>query len=191
MILHVLLLFPLLQAQSPFWETKQPSDWTSAEVDQLITDSPWATSEGAHVYFASAKPMREAEALYRRRMERKPGPEAVPIDTEYEEFMRERGDRHIVIAVRIPDLNLYADAREAKQVEKDSQIRVGKRKVKPAGLFPPTPSDPYLRLIFPREIDPSAKNIRVELYIPGAEGKPWREFDFELRRMVYRGKTEY
>jgi hypothetical protein len=190
MILHAFYPLFLLQAQ-PFWDIKEPGAWSSAELEQILTDSPWATSEGAHVYFASAKPIREAEALYRQRKERKLGPEAVPADTEYEEFLRERGDRHIVIAVKIPDLALYSDARESKQVEKDSQIRIGKRKIKPVGLFPPTPSDPYLRLIFPRQIDPAAKSLRIELYIPGAEGKPWRDFDFELTRMVYRGRREY
>jgi hypothetical protein len=191
MLMHAALLLSLMQAQVPFWETKPAAEWTSAEVERLLTDSPWATNEGAHVYFASAKPVREAEALFKKRLARQLGPEAVPVDTEYEDFMRERGDRHIVVAVRVPDLNMYAEAREAKQVEKDSQIRIGKRKLKLAGLFPPTPSDPYLRLIFPRDVDPAAKSMRLELYIPGADGKPWRSFDFQISAMTYRGKIEY
>lgn len=33
---------PATAASGPFWNTKEPSEWSEAEVDTLITSSPWA-----------------------------------------------------------------------------------------------------------------------------------------------------
>jgi hypothetical protein len=40
-------LRPVRAAAKPFWEEKDPKDWTSAEVEQMLTQSPWATP--AHI----------------------------------------------------------------------------------------------------------------------------------------------
>src|SRR5271167_4461190 len=37
----------LYGANSEFWNKKEPAEWTSAEIDQLISKSPWARQVGA------------------------------------------------------------------------------------------------------------------------------------------------
>jgi hypothetical protein len=45
--------FPALLAgaSKPFWEERDPKDWTAAEVEEMLTHSPWATA--AHISFFS------------------------------------------------------------------------------------------------------------------------------------------
>jgi hypothetical protein len=40
---------PLRAAGKPFWEERDPKDWTPAEVEEMLTHSPWATA--AHISF--------------------------------------------------------------------------------------------------------------------------------------------
>src|SRR5579872_6500745 len=37
----------LYGSNSDFWNKKEPAEWTSAEVDQMITKSPWAKETNA------------------------------------------------------------------------------------------------------------------------------------------------
>jgi hypothetical protein len=55
------------------------------------------------------------------------------------------------------------------------------------GHFPPTPSDPVLRLVFPREVQASDKRIVFRLYLPGLDF-PDREVEFAVKDLIYHGK---
>jgi hypothetical protein len=56
------------------------------------------------------------------------------------------------------------------------------------GHFPPTASDPVLRLVFPRVLPPSGR-IQFELYLPLAS-EPYRGVEFRLNELSYRGAPE-
>jgi hypothetical protein len=57
------------------------------------------------------------------------------------------------------------------------------------GHFPPTPSDPVLRLIFPREVRPGDKTVTIRFSLPGIDF-PDREVEFQVKELMYRGKLE-
>src|ERR1017187_11017459 len=69
-IMHLVCAWLALLA-SPFWETKAPSEWTDAQIELLLHDSPWAEmaepAPAVQVYLATARPLREAEAELARR----------------------------------------------------------------------------------------------------------------------------
>jgi len=180
-IMHAIALWLVLMA-APFWESKAPRDWTDDELQQLLTDSPWAqTIDGVALFLASARPLREAEREMARRTK--------TADPEFADFMEQDQGKHIVLAIACRNLNALADAAEAKRMEEESILKVGKKKHKITGHFPPTPSDPYLRLIFPREIGPNDKSLVFELYIPGAS-LTYRMVEFRLKELGYRGAPE-
>jgi len=182
-----LLLLALMAA--PFWDTKPPSEWSPQELNDLMTDSPWARDSGTQIYLASARPMREAE----RRLgiaQPQPSPNGeIQDDSDYLEFLRENPGKYIIVAIRLPNPTALADAEETRLMEDKCVLKVGRKKYKLTGHFPPTPSDPYLRLIYPRVVDPSAKRFSLELYLPSVSG-PFRIVDFDLKEMVYKGILE-
>jgi hypothetical protein len=174
-----------------FWETKPPQVWDEEELLQIFTDSPWAQSVPLRdypeitIYLASAKPMRDAEAERRRR-------KAIPEDDalrEYKSYLEENQDKIIVVAVRIDNKLALLDAAESRMMEDQSFLRVGKKKYKIQGHFPPSDKDPMLRLIFPRVVRGTDKELNLELYIPGIVG-PYRQAAFPLKALVYQGKPE-
>jgi hypothetical protein len=55
------------------------------------------------------------------------------------------------------------------------------------GHFPPTATDPVLRLVFPREVEASDKAVVFRLYLPGVEF-PDREVQFRINELMYHGK---
>src|SRR5207249_2032911 len=123
---------------------------------------PWAraaTAEGVlrvagvRTFLASALPIREALAEAGRRGVIAQSPEA----EEFHEFLKQQGGESIVLAVSFPDINQLADGKEEKRMEEESILKVGRKKYKMKGHFPPTPSDPYLRLVFPRAVGPADK----------------------------------
>jgi hypothetical protein len=57
------------------------------------------------------------------------------------------------------------------------------------GHFPPSPSDPVLRLVFPREVQPTDKSVLFRLYLPGISF-PEREVEFRTKDLMYHGKLE-
>jgi len=192
------LVVLMLLAGAPFWEAKPPRQWTAEEMDAIFHESPWAkmlslqTAIGnvppVHVYLATAKPMQEAELEAKRRLgNNRPAEDAA--DDEYRAFLRESGDKYIVLAVRLPDLNALADSKESRRMEEESFLRVGRKKHKIAGHFPPTPSDPYLRLVFPRAVEEQDKSLSFELYLPSAPA-PYRSVEFQLKALYYKGKPE-
>jgi hypothetical protein len=183
---------------APFWEAKSPSEWTHAELARLLNDSPWAQTAtcesrigGAsrvRVLLATARPMQEAEQQARLGADRRSGAPA-GIDEDYIEFLRNDASRHIVVAVSGTTLIAMSNGDETRQMEKDCVMKVGRKKYKMTGHFPPPTRDAYLRLIFPRVAVDSGKEIVFELYVPGAV-PPYREAYFKVRDLYYRGKLE-
>jgi hypothetical protein len=174
------LLAMLLMLAASFWETKSPAGWTDNELILLFTDSPWAQmaqasggdshSAPAQVYLATAGPMQQGEKEKERRYVRKgnqPGVES-PMDTEYRLWLEDNRAKQIIVAIRITRSKAFDDAAETKHMEEDSIMRVGRKKYKITGNFPPTEHDAYLRLAFPREVQATDKVVTFELYVPGA-----------------------
>jgi hypothetical protein len=177
------LLLALLAA--PFWETKAPRDWSEEELRALLHDSPWAQgadpAPAVQVYLATAHPMREAEAELARRRGK-------PLNDEYLEFLRQQGDQNVVLAIAYPRWTDLEDGGEAQRMQEESVMKVGRKRYKMVGHFPPVPSDPYLRLVYPREVTESDKSVTFELYLPGLG--PYHEAEFRVREMRWKGKLE-
>jgi hypothetical protein len=179
----VCVLLALLAA--PFWETKAPADWTEAQIALLLHDSPWAEmaepAPAVQVYLATAQPVREAEAELARRRGK-------PLNDEYVEYLAHEGANKVVVAIAYKNLTALADAEEAQRMEEESIMRVGRQTYKMEGHFPPVPSDPFLRLVYPRIATERDKTIAFELYLPGYG--PYHEAEFRVRDMRYKGKLE-
>ena len=183
----VALLFFLAQ---PFWETKSPEQWTDREIDFMRGASPWTQTIGPTpeltVWLATAQPMEAAEDEARLR---KRNPLNQP-DADYLDFLREHREKVFVLAVSYPSLDgLGKEANAWKTVEKETLMTVGGKTYKIEGTFPPTPSDPVLRLIFPRSVKPTDKSVAFRLYLPGLPF-PEREAEFHVKDLSYRGKLE-
>jgi hypothetical protein len=196
------LLAMLLMLSASFWETKPPADWTDDELLRLFTDSPWAQmaagaaqteSHGAAVqlYLATAGPMQEAEKERQRRYVRKGNRpvEESPMDAEYRVWLEDNRATQIVLAVRIPRTKDFDDAGQTKRLEEESIMKVGRKKYKMTGHFPPTQNDVYLRLAFPRQVSESDKSIEFDLYLPGVT-PPFRTVEFRVKDMIVKGKLE-
>jgi len=194
--MHALVLAALL-ARAPFWETKPPQEWTVEEMDEIFSDSPWAKlialetvvgkAPAVQVYLATARPMQDAEAEARRRRRSKPSEEDGY--DEYRQLLAENPGKYIVLAVRLPHPDALSDPNESNRMESETYLQVGKRKEKLVGHFPPTPSDPMLRLIFPQAVEPGDKVFRLELYLPSVPA-PYRRVEFYLKELLYQGKPE-
>lgn len=198
-------LLTLLLFAGPYWEAKAPADWTPEEINELLTNSPWAqnvTGTGIgrlppiHMYLATASPILAAEAERKRRAELEPkpppDPEArpEPVDTEYQDWLAANRATQLILAVRIEDTYAFNNAKEAERFEKDAVLRVGRRKVQMTGYFPPSAADPYVRIAFPRDgIRLDDKELRFELYVPGITG-PFRVVEFRLADMSAGGRLE-
>lgn len=183
---------------TPFWESTDVKDWSEEQLLDFFGNSPWAlpaqsssASNGVLTFLATAKPVQLAELENRRRHTKKiPGTEPTPDPAweEFQEFLARDASKYIVLAVAIP-IGATQDAAEMAHMENDSVLRLGKRKIKMSGYFPPSPSDPYTRLIFPREGADSAKELLFELFIPGT-GAPYRQVFYTVKKLSYRGKLE-
>ena len=180
-------------AQGAFW-TKPATEWTEEQLENMMHDSPWAQpAEGSRrtglsanalpTFVASAKPMRAAEAEWVRRRVRKPELARAIREAraEFNEYLAKNEGKVIVLAVQCTPESL-ADAQDARKLEEESYLKAGKRKVKLMGHFPPSPSDPFLRLIFPRDLDPKAKTLEFEFYLPGG-ASPYRQVMYKLSEM--------
>jgi hypothetical protein len=179
----VCVLLALLAA--PFWETKAPGDWNEAQIALLLHDSPWAEmaepAPAVQVYLATAQPAREAEAELARRRGK-------PLSEEYLDYLAQEGAHKLVVAIAYKNLTALADAEEASRMEEESIMRVGRQKYKMEGHFSPVPSDPFLRLVYPRVATARDKTVTFELYLPGLG--PYHEAEFRIRDMQYKGKLE-
>src|SRR5215471_2870333 len=190
-MLHALapLLFFLAQ---PYWEARPPEKWTDAEITSMRTNSPWAQSVGAFpavtVYLATAAPIEHAETELRLRMKKNPHPMPEP-DPDYLEYLRDHREDSIVLAVNYPTLAGLGQAEENRRMEAESVMVIGRSTHKITGHFPPTPSDPVLRLMFPRLVKPSDKSVIFRLYLAGLKF-PEREVEFRVKDLTYQGKLE-
>jgi hypothetical protein len=184
MRLVVAALFFLAQ---PFWETKPPEKWTVREIEIMHTESPWAQSAGPApsvlVYLATAAPIEEAETEARVRVKDAPGRP----DPDYLDYLREKRGDFFVIGIPYVSRRAFEKPAEVARMERESVMLVGKKQFRIAGHFPPTPADPVLRLAFPREVEPSDKQVIFRLYLPGIEF-PDREVVFAVKDLMYHGK---
>jgi hypothetical protein len=197
MLQFLLLLFLFAD---PYWVSKPPPEWTDAQLTALLTNSPWAQAvEGpganappVEVFLATAAPIQLAEKELDRRIQarRKPGPALgeSPAVTEYRLWLEDNRATQIVVAVAIQNNKGFLDEREVRRME-ESVMRVGKKKIKLTGSFPPSETDPYLRLAFPRQVELSDKTLFFDLYLPGVPA-PYRGAEFTLKDMVVAGKLE-
>jgi hypothetical protein len=199
-MIPLLVAFLSLMA-APFWESHPPAQWSDAEIETFLSDSPWAqvapgpgnASVPVVVRLATAGPIQDAEKEQVRRasLRRKSGPAAVedPGAVEYRLWLEDNRATQIVIAIRMSTNQGLLDEREIRRMEDESVMRVGKRKIKMTGHFPPSAGDPYLRMAFPREVQASDKTLAFELYLPGVSA-PFRAVEFKLKDMIVRGKLE-
>ena len=75
-------------------------------------------------------------------------------------------------------------------MEQDCAMDLGRHRVTLSAYFPPTPSDSYLYLAFPRDPGAGSDNaVTFELYLPGVAG-PYRTVTFKLKDMLVGGKLE-
>ncbi|MEP7362459.1 MAG: hypothetical protein ABI972_04320 [Acidobacteriota bacterium] len=184
----VLLLAALLLQAAPFWELRPPAQWSQSEVDQLLSDSPWAQNAGIRVYLASAEPVRQAELLWKKWRKQQLGAEGdFEDDVDYEEFLRQHPGDYIVVGVYGIDPTVTPDPRDVAKMQKDSRIKLDKRKYAMLAYFPPTPADPILRMVFPKKVLGDEKNLILELYLPGVH-LPYRNFEFPIKSLLWQGK---
>jgi hypothetical protein len=195
--MHFLFLMAALLA-APFWETKPVREWNDEELHQMLTESPWAqttTFKGLApqaVYLATAAPMRQAEEEFMRRYNSKLPATQQPTDlgarNEYAAFLAENEGKVLVLALANPNPAALAQAEEMKRLEDESYIKVGRRKIKMTGHFPPAGSDPVLRLVFPRP-EEAVKDLVFEFYVPGTSGG-YRQAAFRVKDLMFKGKLE-
>ena len=189
----VLLLFA-----APFWESKAPEHWSDAEVQALLTDSPWAqmalaagssVAPPVQVYLATAGPMDRAEQERARRAALVHPPVDDPLVADYRGWLQENRAKQIVLAIAVTRNDVLADEQEIQHMENECIMRVGKKKYKMTGHFPPSPGDRYLRLAFPRVAQVTDKSVVFDLYLPGVP-IPYREAEFKVKDMLVDGKLE-
>jgi hypothetical protein len=200
-----MLAVALLAVAAPFWETKSAAECTEEELLALLRDSPWSQTHqirlpqgrltqranlpnpAVHVFLASAAPVRQAERELRRR--RAAADPELAADSEYEEFLEANPGRYIVLAVEVARPELLEKEASVRKMENESRLKIDGRTYELAGHFPPTPGDPYLRLIFPRDVRDGDRELHFELYVPGVP-LPFRSIRFELDKLRYRGRPE-
>ncbi|MGH9672950.1 MAG: hypothetical protein ACRD44_07180 [Bryobacteraceae bacterium] len=187
-ILAICLTSVLFQGYNPFWEKKPVAEWTFEELNQFLTSSPWAKSAGTRIYLATARHVREAEALLKKKRPPKDTPDD-PVGSDYEDFLAESPGKYIVLAALLPRPDAMMDAAAAARVEEKTVMKIGKRKYHLAGHFPPSISDPHLRLVFPRDIRPGDRIVEFELYLPSVP-ESYRLIFFELKNLHFQGRLE-
>jgi hypothetical protein len=180
-------LIALFFLAQPFWEAKAPDQWSNQEIETIRTNSPWAQTVGPApfvlVCFATAAPIEEAESELRFRSNQA----MHPPDPDYVTFLSDNREKYFVLAIPYPSLNKLGKAEEEKRLEEETMMVIGSRKYKMVGHFPPVPSDPTLRLVFPREIRPTDKRVVFRLSLPGIDF-PDRDVEFNVKELIYRGK---
>jgi hypothetical protein len=179
----------LLLLAQPFWEARPPEKWSDAEIETMRHASPWVQrvgpAPGLLVWLATAEPVMEAEDEARLRTR---APEKEP-DPDYAAYVTENRERSFVLAIAYPTLKDLGRAEEDRRMERECQMIVGRKTYAITGEFPPTPSDPVLRLVFPRAVGPADKSVVFRLYLPGLNF-PERELEFRVKDLLYHGKLE-
>ncbi|WP_031498455.1 hypothetical protein [Bryobacter aggregatus] len=196
-----LIALLVLLVAAPFWETAPVTDWDEQQLLDFFANSPWAqpaestgaagVRDGVTTFLATALPVQLAEKeMRRRRIKKVAGVETIvdPAWDEYQEFLERDAGKYIVLAVAVPTSSTQA-ANDMALMENQSFLRVGKQKIKMSGYFPPSPTDPYTRFIFPKGAAAEAKELTFELFIPGT-GTPYRMAVYPRKGMTYRGRLE-
>lgn len=196
--MHTFLHLLAAMLAAPFWESKPAREWSYEELRRIMEDSPWAQTTDFQnkallpIYLATAKPLREAEAeSIRRHQTASAASQTPPPDTarsEYEAFLADNEGAVIVVAIPHPNPLALASREETERMEEESYLRTGRQKIKMKGHFPPAPTDPVLRLIFPRPAG-EIKDLRFELYVPGVTG-PYRQVTFRTKDLHFKGRLE-
>jgi hypothetical protein len=183
-MMHTLAALLALLA-APFWETKAPQDWSDEDIELVLHDSPWAQTIDpqpvVQVFLATAKPVREAEDEFARRAGK-------AANFEYQDYMKGEGARNVVLAVAYPKWAELDHEKESARMQEECVMKVGRKKYGIIGHFPPIPSDKYLRLVYPRVVTEADKSVVFELYLP--DNGPYREVEFRVKEMMYKGKLE-
>jgi hypothetical protein len=104
-------------------------------------------------------------------------------------WLEDNLSKNIVVAIRTFRTQDFDDGAQTKRMEEETLMRVGRKKFKMTGNFPPTQRDPYLRIAFPREVQAGDKAVLFELYVPGAT-PPYRTVEFKVKDMMVGGKLE-
>jgi hypothetical protein len=197
----MMLLLLLFLFADPFWVSKPAAEWTDPQLTALLTNSPWAqavegpgaNSPPVQVFLATASPIQLAVKERDRRIQarRTPGPlpPESPGVTEYRLWLEDNRATQIVLAVEIRNNKGFLDEREVRRMEDQCVMRAGKKKIKLTGSFPPSDTDPYLRLAFPRQVELGDKTLDFDLYLPGVPA-PFRGAEFALKDMVVAGKLQ-
>ncbi len=111
-------------------------------------------------------------------------------EDDYRSYITQNPGKHVLLAIRMAPNSFLADAKEIKTMDKECFMRIGKQKIKAVGHFPPTPADPYLRLLFPRASLAGMKVLSFGLYLPGVH-KPFHDLELPVKDLNYRGQLEY
>ncbi len=191
----------MLLTVTPYWESTDVKQWSEEQLIDFFGNSPWSQpaegaagrgrNDGVLTFLATAKPVQLAEQEQRRRRSKKiAGVEIVqdPSWDEFQEFLERDAAKYIVLAVAIP-AEATREASEMSLMENQSILKIGKQKIRMSGYFPPSPTDPYTRLIFPRSGADETKELVFELFLPGT-GAPYRQVFYQRKAMTYRGRLE-
>jgi len=114
-------------------------------------------------------------------------PYILTVDPDYAAYLTENRESSFVLAIAYPTLKDLGRAEEDRRMEQECRMIVGRKTYPMVGHFPPTPSDPVLRLVFPRVVKPADKTIAFRLYLAGLNF-PERELEFRVKDLLYRGK---
>jgi len=173
----------------PFWQTKPPEKWSDLDIDEILHNSPWAQTTGPSpevlVYLATAGPVEDAEEELRLRS-KDPLPEP---DPDYAAYISDNGDKALVLAIPYPAHGTAGIAKpdELHTMEEESVMIVGHKTYQILGYFPPMSTDPVLRLVFPRVVRDTDKNVVFRLYLAGISF-PEREVQFRVKDLMYHGR---
>lgn len=185
-----------------YWQSKTPAEWNDLELARFLADSPWAqmatpsAKAGSYppipVYLATAEPVQKAVAERARRIAlRRPNAKGTDaLREEFEAWFADNRADHVILAARVGNNEAFTSESEMREMKQGCVLDLGRIKVKMSAYFPPTSSDPYLYLAFPRvALTSSDKNIGFDLYLPGVPG-PFRRIDFKIKDMQVDGKLE-
>jgi hypothetical protein len=192
-----LLLF--LAAAQAFWQARPPADWTRTEAQSLLRQSPWAAqavteskmaAAGVPVLLLTALPVRQAlQRIDETNMEPTLGDREAELP-EWRVLLRDQSPEYIALGVELPDPASADEARESAEMQKQTSLRIGKRRIRPHTVFPAGPRTPWTIFVFPRPVGPAEKVLRFELFIPGP-GNPFRAVEFKTAALDYQGRPEF
>ena len=191
----------LLLTATPFWQEKAPAEWNDIQIAQFLNDSPWAhpaKADGKVVgspvpaYIASSQFVEQVEKERNRRaaLRRKQTTEGA-LAEEYGFWFEDNRKDQVILTVRVGNSIAFSDEREIRRMQESSALHSGNVRAKMSSYFPPSASDPYLHMAFPRSIiKPAEKYLSFAIYLPGI-ASPFRTVDFVASELITDGKPDY